>query len=498
MTRVSGSATQHDFPGQLVIGDLDGTDIPNWSTRQLRNGYFVHFHQDLRHAERQFGEHRYLLFGNVCEVREDYPAPEDALEDFVVLGQNLYRGWSGRWLLISDEELHIDASGLFGVHYGVLPRKRAKIVTTSLAVASYLDNDGEIEILPHGERLVSGLGWIPPPATALPFLKKLLPRQILHLPPNCGDFCHSWRESTLYTEHTDEPAETFARALVTGLSRFPGNYLLPLTGGLDSRTLAAALANTTKDTVAFTHWFPGIARGDLTMPPLVAAAAGMKHIQINDLKDDGDRARMFDLHAFGQCAPFRRFFAKGHYERLWAVGERTMLPGGCFETGRCYFWKRLPADVGHDLERTSNATFTAFRPGVAVPIAPLLKRGIMEWLESIGVGHSGVDWRDLFYIEQRLSGWSSAIEQATDANRIGKLHVANSHYLYGLMLSVSPEDRKRGKLQRDAIGILHPELLKLPINPPPSKAERTVQRARRIVQIARMYGAGMFANRADE
>ena len=91
----------------------------------------------------------------------DAPAPLDQLADHAQ-GKLLdaYASWSGRWLLFSDTELHLDASGLLGCFYRTVHRgPEARLwVSSSLALIAALP--GCEPVSPDAPSCTWGRAWI--------------------------------------------------------------------------------------------------------------------------------------------------------------------------------------------------------------------------------------------------------------------------------------------------------------------------------------------------
>ena len=75
-----------------------------------------------------------------------------------------------------------------------------------------------------------------------------------------------------------------------------------------------------------------------------------------------------------------------------------------------------------------------------------------------------IDLRDRFYIEQRVNGWVSAIEQALTINDFDSIQIANCQELISLLLAATDDEREDNTLAYRMIEALVPELLKYPVN----------------------------------
>lgn len=79
-----------------------------------------------------------------------------------------------------------------------------------------------------------------------------------------------------------------------------------------------------------------------------------------------------------------------------------------------------------------------------------------------------VDWRDRFYLEQRMGGWQAAKEQVYDLDGHHRMFPINSGRAFGLLVACDEIERREWRHQRRLISILDERLLTLPMNPPSS------------------------------
>jgi hypothetical protein len=77
-----------------------------------------------------------------------------------------------------------------------------------------------------------------------------------------------------------------------------------------------------------------------------------------------------------------------------------------------------------------------------------------------------MDWRDRFYLEQRLAGWASSNAQGIDSTGRELVHLASCQALISDLLAIPRELRCRGQHQRDLVAAMAPELARFPTTPP--------------------------------
>ena len=91
-----------------------------------------------------------------------------------------------------------------------------------------------------------------------------------------------------------------------------------------------------------------------------------------------------------------------------------------------------------------------------------------DWLAWRRCHSNGLDLVDSFYYDQRVGGWSAAIQQGLDLLPGISIHPANSPRCLNALMTPDPKERIERRLQRETIFLFEPKLLRFPINPPPS------------------------------
>jgi hypothetical protein len=381
-----------------------------------------------------------------------------------------YASWCGRWILIGDAEVHLDAGGLIGCYYRTIDDGgRAELWASSspAILASLGGGRGRLEQAPklHPGK---GMEWYPLPRSGFDGVDKLLPTQILRLSANVHPrvMPRPPLVDVAGTESYSDLVAALQRNLTTALRRLAEGeeaVWLPLTSGLDSRLVLAAASYVELPLKTFTQTYPLMSRADRSLPPLLAKEAGYEHRRLSPARGSRSRRRLFDAHTGRHCADGDRwFFAHGQWEMIPAPA--MILRGGVFELGRCYFHRKFPDRRTEDLLGLLAAGFhfDEFHPSSRAH-----HEGIAEWVEWVArTPRRGLDWRDRLYLEQRIAGWVSTIEQALDLTSYNRVYLANSHEYLSTMLAIPEARRCRGQHHLDLIQRMAPELLRFPFNPP--------------------------------
>jgi hypothetical protein len=318
-----------------------------------------------------------------------------------------------------------------------------------------------------------GVNWYPAPATPLEGVARLLPSQTLSL-------------AALQVEHrllmnenpADSPVASLQEALVSGMRQlrsWSGPVFLALTGGFDSRTVLASACAAGLRPVTYTQEHGALSRGDRKLPPLLAARLGLSHEFIPGQKHDPEKQAFFDKHTMSQCIDAdRSFYAHGQWDRFPAGA--LVLRGFCFEVGRGFYYRKIPRDFDTEApdaaESLQRALYSPLNR-VSVSLAeiarqrqPFITTALRKYLLWVSAHpEPGIDFRDRFYLEQRLGSWASTTEQALDLTRTVRISIANSHYILSLINEASERQGRFGECQKTIIRALTPALGLLPFNP---------------------------------
>lgn len=434
------------------------------------------------------------LIGTAIQTESSRSAPAAELASLTDARlEETCRSWSGRWALIWEDRILLDACGLLGCFYRVLERgsqSEAWASSSPALLMSLTDPEGGV---PPGPPLLPGRGmdWYPPPVGGQDELRRLLPSQSLRMSADHVEvLACPLRLSESRTQSYDDALDSIQTRLTTGMcnaAELGAPLWLPLTGGLDSRLLLATASAAKAPIETFTYLKPEpvMTYADSRLPPLLAAAAGVSHrfIEFDERAFSVSRARAFDVHSGRHCVEVdRRYFALGQWGSI--TRPATIFRGGVFEAARAYYWKKLPyADVGSP-EQVTRLVGEAFSFEELHRGSPAHWNGIDAWARWI-LEHeeSGLDWRDRFYIEQRVAGWLSSLEQALDLTGYERVHLANCKSILEAFLTVPDEHRIEARHQKDLIERMAPELLRYGINPQQPLTER-VRRELRLFREA--------------
>lgn len=373
-----------------------------------------------------------------------------------------YDSWAGRWMLIGNGEIHLDASGLLACYYmspAIAVDQVEVLVSSSPALLTELGGRRVGDLDPRKLPFSRGINWFPPPRSQYSLVRHLLPSQVLRLEDRVP------RERPLHPGLIESPSydqalELLAKGLVTFMRRLSGlgrKLWLPVSGGVDSRVLLAAVVKSKVEASTFTFEYKSMALGDRLFPRRLARMSGLPYLWIPMGRPNPNREAAFDAHTGGNMADSARLsYIGGQFD--FGAANDLILHGGCFEVGRCYYWKKFPqpepipdaSQIVQVLEEDAESSAT---------------EGFREWLDWVRrTPHAGLDWRDRLYWEQRLTGWRSAGEQAMDL-AVDRVHPINSRLAFSLLLSIPWQTRLASRHESDLVRMMAPDLCALPFNP---------------------------------
>lgn len=418
-----------------------------------------------------------VLLGLAAQADGSRPDPVVELSD-VNFDEARTRSWAGRWALVCGGRVITDVGGTMGCYYRRCPD--GLWISGSVELLRRLDPElPRVVLVPKHAR---GMDWIPPPDTGIAGLRRLLPTQALidegiPVPLELGLGAHD-----VGTSDYKAVISELSRLLVTALrnlARSTPQLWLPLTAGRDSRTLLAAAAAAEIEIVPFTFENDAMSAADRVLPPRLARAVGFDHVWIAARAPETQLSRMFDDHTALQCVDVdRRYVASRQWEAL--PEHAVTVGGGVFEVGRCYYHTRLPESV-ETPEQMAEAVLNAL-PSVS----PGGVKAWADWLHR--TPEIGMDWRDRFYLEQRVAGWLASVAQGIDLTGRTRVHVASCHDIVRALLAVPVEARRIGAHQDELVLRLAPALGRYPTNRDPSLRLRLEHRLKREIVLLRRSG----------
>ncbi|MBH8555248.1 hypothetical protein I8751_23445 [Nostocaceae cyanobacterium CENA357] len=449
---------------QFVVGSKPFRAYDDWQSHQLDASTWVSYCADLRAAWTSDADGiQWMLLGLAVETLESQADPMIEIARTASADvPNLYASWAGRWVLVGCSEIHMDATGLLGCFYGITSEKQTWVSSSSVLLAQILSPNASPVVFPEVLRYTVGISWFPPPYSRFVGVYRLLPSQVIELKEG------SIRSRAIIPPIDpslgyDKTVELLNNSLVTALKRLPigkGKLWVGLSAGIDSRLVFALAHCAGIDIIPFTRLSARMPIADRLLPPKLAQELGYNHIFLQGHKSNSDdRKRLVAEHtgghvSIGDAEPFMQSVRDSL--------EGISVGGWCFEVGKAFWRNELP-DTLDDLGICAQQIAQLLRE----PLNSIMMVRMGDWLEWVKKNpQENLDWRDQFFIEQRLAGWQSSKEQLYDLTKTERIPIINAARNYALMFGLEESCRVDSLHQVDLISRAVPELGKYPYNPP--------------------------------
>lgn len=361
---------------------------------------------------------------------------------------------AGRFAILKWPYIQTDAAGLMALYFG--GTEPQPFVTSSPTLAARMQSG---EWIPIRLQWKVGLNWIPSPGSRVAGVTRILRDQVLNIPTLAVEFRP---RPVIPCGSTEESRQILTSGLIHVLKSVEaahGKVYLALTAGLDSRTLFAALLAGGAKFEAITQSFPGVDPGDLQIPVDLCRYAGIRHSIVSMEQPIEQAIWALNSHSGGSVDDADDHYLIPGNSYRFLNGNCALVRGGCFEIGRRFYQRKL-GDLRLS-EVTGEHILSRFKSHRNEKVIQFLE----EWLAWRRDHGNGLDLTDSFYIDQRLGGWLSAVEQALDVLPGTSVQPVNCERFFSALITPSHEERQAGFLQREVIRVLDKNLLNLPINP---------------------------------
>src|SRR5690625_648947 len=423
----------------------------------VKHGHILSYDKDLPviTAQDRTGNQWHLM-GWAFQTNEKLPSPETHIKNIETnMVPQTTKDWGGRWLLIGNDQIYMDFGGSLGCFYTTIENQFWVSSSVSILKSLYKINVVEYPDVTHTQ----GMDFFPGPYTKYKNILRLLPSQILDFTDRSIKYrpVLSKIEFTSYEDILDFIQNRLITTVKNISSSCEGDVILPLTGGNDSRLILSALhkAGIKSSTYTFNKPFTNMTRADKTIPKLLSEEAGLVHSLIERDSYSHERLLNFEKHTAKMTQGIdNTYYAYGQWDKI--PKNSIILRGGVFEVGRCFYYDNLSADFN----KAKESIYTAFNFATHHKHSNTHFDSIEEWVNWAS-GHpqkNSIDWRDFFYIDQRVGSWLSSIEHGLDLTGIRRFHVANCHNIISAFLQIPLKYRRTDDPHKKLMKIMSPRL----------------------------------------
>lgn len=418
---------------------------------ELDKGWILSYSENLSVLYSE--DKKILLLGYAWKIDEDQKTPWEEIREFPDCDiLKLEERWCGKYALIVDGDVYLDATGQLGVFYSDMGiSSSCSLLVSEMGLPEkLLETRGDLNFL-----LL--------PQTQYPEIKKQLPSQIYNY--HTGSMrarrltAQKLPEFSSEQELMDLFLETFCTGLKNMFRMFSDRkILLTLTGGTDSRTVLAFTEHAGLDYECFTSEHDAISIGDVEMPKVVCEKLGRGYTYIERNEADYSKSREDDYnrHTAGLANDGDKLhYAYGQYQKVVEkFGKCVFVRGSIWEIGRDFYRKF----IGQTFDEQAVYDHFDAMPGT------LMRDSLEQYFKWCAVSpQEGISDCNRFYWEQRMGSWLSSIEQGFDLlDGVLSLQPLNNRYLMTLLLQFNREERLVKKTQRQMISYACPALADVP------------------------------------
>lgn len=231
---------------------------------------------------------------------------------------------------------------------------------------------------------------------------------------------------------------------------------IPLTSGLDSRTILSICKNYMSEIPTYTFFHDNFNddTSDIVIPKEISKQHSFRHIVLEDLDLPNELIEVYK-NKFGNS------IVKSEARNAWTyynspLYEYCRLDGNISLLAKSNFGRNLPeyfAKPSYLVTKTHNYSKFNYKE-------------VIKWCNNVDeyTQNSGISKYDLFFWEHRAGKWTTNSMMNSDL-LIKSLNPFNCRELIETWLSVPKRNRINGEIHKEIISINWPELLEFPINP---------------------------------
>ncbi len=456
---------------QFIIMDKP-YEAENFNNLKLWDGKILSYHRDLKVVQKN----GIVLLGYAFSVKEK----EILLEENVLKEK---RFWSGRWVLLYNRQLHMDASGNLGCAYA-FDEQGEIYVSSSLHLLNTVLKRKDISNyqVKHGDG--NGmLDYYPIPYTKFEGVMRLLPSQYIDFasekPIQAVDDYMVRRYKHQSFEWIQDEFINKMTMLMRNIEReFPQEVWITLTGGVDSRAIFAVAEKAGIEFKTYTARRFNLKKWDKDYPKRIAKKYGRKHIYIDDTKlADERKIKEFDMHCAG-CAvgTERQQYSAGSDI---PIGEKAVVLWGTVWPIYIKAYHQCFCGTADTIE----AKIDEIRKvcGDIVDNSFVHNKSLLAWLQwEEEHPIAGYDWRERMYLEQRTGAWVGTAAQAIDLFDSIRIAPINCQELLELLLSIDAQPGDK-TFQKSVIERCCPNLKTIPYGEPTDIVYRGIRKIKRII-----------------
>lgn len=437
---------------QFYINKEEKSFFENWKRITLNNGYTLHYQPNLNIS---FNDGHVVLIGYAWQVDPNRKTPQEELQQISNLDKiphsiiyDIEKTWCGRYILIVDNWVYLDATGKLGLFYS------HQTITSSLHVLCQVE--GRDLIYPDMKKGESP-DFFPGVGTPYKDIARLVPSQILSI---------SEKECKLRPLFVDElPSYETEEQRIADLTKyfvcatnnmaklFEGYEIwLALTAGRDSRAVISMFEKSNLKYSTFTLWHNHIADADWKLPAKIARAVKRPYRKIARLPQNYSQERYdnFRIHTAGMSIEEDwNFYTYNQYQQLRSDEKPIVIL-------RSGVWGTVAKQEDPMyIEHTYPYVFKKED----------FKQSVSDWLKILKEDtiNTNISFTTRTFWELREGCWLSSVEQSFDMmDGVISIQPLNCRLFLSILVGFKAEERFQKIHEEKIAAYNYPTLLKVP------------------------------------
>ena len=431
--------------------------ISDMNSVQLYNKLVINWYDGL--SVTVSNNKKYVLIGECWSIKEDEDPARFITETLdldpeIILERENY--WCGRYVLILEDRIYMDASGTMSIFY------HDKLLSNSLNLLR--------ELLGYElkqEKLLDGLSpdFVPGTRTQYSGVKRLLPSQVYDCSRKTVTARALLPQFPPEYRSDEERIRAFVEEFAHGLKNLDAHFagrtkLITCTGGRDSRTVLAVSEFAGLDFGTTTLEHDAISNADISVPLRLSSALGRNHYYIKRDKKHLQRSDYndFDRHICNyEKGADRYFYGYGQFKKLREeVGNDIILLRGSV-------WGIVTEYYAKDAVTLSYDSLLELFP--LIRQNPGYQASVKEWLDYAvhDTKNPLINPADRVFWELREGCWLSTIEETFDIYEgITSVQPLNCRRLISLLFGFNVDERAKKIHEEKITDYAAPQLSEIP------------------------------------
>lgn len=447
----------------------DRIEKDDFCSLALDQGYVLYYHKSLKVRCAK----DYVVIGLAFSIHPDYPVGgerSDPLEEQI-------RMWGGRFIVYQNGKLYTDATKSLGIFYLESGRheRESRVVSSSIHLLTecyHLERRNAFELSFEPREIASD--FYPGPCTPFTNVRRLMQYEKIDLFAENFILEDTTEWNTSYqgwtAEQLSERLIQYEAYMMKEVKEQYDNVYVPLTGGWDSRCVAAVCK---KARIAFSTYTElrskethkaGFSKSDRDLPELLAKKWNVEWELCKPDVWDEDKFKEILRHSMGMVRNTNLYsYAYDQYPREKRDG--IILHGAVWGVSRVFYDKSISGESRTIRGQEQNLQSWM---GELLSSSDVHRESIRLWMKDIHTyGLRNMKWSEKFHFDQRLGCWMSDLNQALDLAELDRISPANNYEVISILMAYPEKMRKKGEHQKMIIHMCTPEVDRIPVNPKP-------------------------------